>query len=62
MNVMNKYEVFVEGQNTPLYLQAHGVDINPSGVATFYDVDGQGDKEVVYSFSPSYWNQIKLVE
>lgn len=57
---MKKYEVTVEGSKSPLYIEAHKFDI-AAGVAIFYDL-GNDDLEIIHSFSPAYWNEVKLVE
>jgi hypothetical protein len=62
MAIINKYEITIEGKSAPEYIQSHGMEIGTSGVAIFYDIDPQGDKEIIYAYSPAFWNQIKLVD
>lgn len=57
---MKKYEVMVEGAKMPLYIEAVKFDI-ADGVAIFY-VLGVSELEIIHSFSPAYWNEVKLVE
>ena len=61
-HIINKYELTVDGHPTPLYLQSHGMKINESGTIIFYDIDNQDEQEIVYAYSPSFWNSVKLVE
>lgn len=57
---MKKYEVMVEGAKMPLYIEEVKFDI-ADGVAIFY-VLGVSELEIIHSFSPAYWNEVKLVE
>ena len=61
MTIMNKYEVLVVDKNLPYYIQSNGVEIMANGTAIFYDNDAD-EKEIIYTFSPSHWKEIKLVE
>lgn len=60
MTQMKKYEVIVEGVRDPRYIEASKFEI-ADGVAIFYDL-GSDSLDIIHSFSPAYWNEIKLVE
>ena len=63
MTIMSKYELMtVADAKSPIYLQANGIKINETGDIIFYDVDINGEQEIVYAYSSRYWNSVKLVE
>lgn len=59
---MSKYELLVIRDESPIYLQASGMRILENGTLTFYDLDHSGVEEIVYAYSSTYWNCVKLVE